>query len=549
MITCLLLWGGIAACAWLVGAAVLRAGEAGGFSGSRPESPVVILFGLCCLTVLAGFWSLFARIGTGAVAAGLLVVAACAVVALRTPRQVPILGAAGWLLLGLAVVIAAAQAAGPFSSYDTGLYHLQAIRWIQGYPAVPGLANLHDRLALGAPWFVAQALFDPELLGGRYSFSLNGLVFAGSVACFLGGLAGGREHLPFSRLLRLGCVPLAFWLLRRYLSSSGPEVMLALTSWVVLLLLAEKLESGSGARLDSTAFVITGLAVFAAVTKLSAAPLLLAPAWLIGRGLWTDRHRAVALTGFAFVVAAPFLIRNVILSGYLLIPVPWTRVPGLAWAVPRERMDSLLARIGNWARVANGPAVPALDLAAWLPAWIGRLTWVERVLLAVPPLLALGYAGWMLWRRRTPDWPPGFGLLAALTLAGTLFWLCTAPDPRFGWGFFPFLALLLAAVPVSRVMDRLPRMAVALVLAILLLDQGLRVISRQGAELADAWLWPVPPPAVETRPVAIGSISVAVPVQGEQCWDMPIPCAPVLDPALTLRGPGLRSGFLIRLLP
>ena len=29
--------------------------------------------------------------------------------------------------------------------YDTGLYHLQAVKWAAHYPAVPGLANLHYR--------------------------------------------------------------------------------------------------------------------------------------------------------------------------------------------------------------------------------------------------------------------------------------------------------------------------------------------------------------------------------------------------------------------
>jgi len=29
-------------------------------------------------------------------------------------------------------------------SYDTGLYHAQNIRWIETYPLVPGLGNLHD---------------------------------------------------------------------------------------------------------------------------------------------------------------------------------------------------------------------------------------------------------------------------------------------------------------------------------------------------------------------------------------------------------------------
>lgn len=549
------MWGLVAGFSWLAGTAVLRAGEACGLPGPPPAHPVRILFGICCLTVLGGFWSLVARLGAGAAGAagaaagGLLLLAAGAALVLRAPRQSPRPLqplAAEKLLLGLAVAIAVAQTASPLSSYDTGLYHIQAIRWIQQYPAVPGLANLHDRLAFSAPWFVAQALFDPVLLGGRCSFGLNGLVFAVSVAYFLGGLEGGFERLTLSRLLRLGCVPLAFWLLRRSLSSASPDAVLALLSWMALLLLAEKLESGGGARLDATAFVITGLAAFAAITKLSAAPLLLVPAWLIGHNLRTERRRAAALVGLSLAVMAPFVIRNVVLSGYLLFPVPWTRVSGLRWAVPRERAAAHLARIGDWARLPNGSTVPALDFAGWLPAWFDRLTRVEQVVLAALPLLVLIHAGLALRRRRVPAWPPGYGLLAGLTLAGTVFWLSTAPDPRFGWSFFPFLALLLAALLVRPVIRRLPRAAVALVLAALLLDQGRRMIAQHGAELAGAWLWPVPPPAVATRPVAIGGVSIYVPVRGEQCWDAPLPCAPALDPALAPSGSRIEEGFLIR---
>jgi hypothetical protein len=342
-------------------------------------------------------------------------------------------------------------------------------------------------------------------------------------------------------------VPLAFWLLRRSLSSASPDAPLALLSWIVLLLLAEKLESGSGARLDATALVITALAAFGAVTKLSAAPLLLAPAWLIGRNVRTDGRRAAAFVGLALTAVAPFLIRNVVLSGYVLFPVSWTQVPGLRWTVPRERVDAHLARIGDWARSPSGSPVPALDFAGWFPAWCDRLTRVEQGILAALALLVLGHVGHMglaLWRRRAPAWPPGSGLLAGLTLAGTVLWLSTAPDPRFGWGFFPFLTLLLAALPVHGVIRRLPRTAGVLLLALLLLDQGRRVIAQHGEELAGAWLWPAPPPAVATRSVPIGAgVSLRVPVHGEQCWDEPLPCAPALDSALTLRGSRLEQGF------
>jgi hypothetical protein len=543
----------IAGFAWLAGTAVLCAVEAGGLPGPLPAHPVRILFGICCLTVLGGFWSLAARISTGAVAGGLLVVAVSAAFVLRGTRPsrspAPALGAAGWLL-GLVVVIAAAQTASPLSSYDTGLYHIQAIRWIEQYPAVPGLANLHDRLAFSGPWFVAQALFDPVLFGGRCAFGLNGLIFVVAVAYCLGGLDGGFADLTLSRLLRLGCVPLAFWLLRRSLSSASPDAPLALLSWVVLLLLAEKLETDDGAGLDATAFVITGLAMFAAVTKLSAAPLLLAPAWLIRRKARIERRGAAMCAGLALTAALPFAIRNVILSGYLSFPVPWTGIPGLSWTVPREKVAAHLARIGDWARLPNGSAVPALDLAAWLPGWWGRLTPIERGLLAALPLLALVHAALALRRRHPSEWPPGSRLLAGLTLAGTVLWLITAPDPRFGWSFFPFLTLLLASLlltshPVRDAIRRLPRPAVVLVLAVLLLDQGRRVIAQHGTELADAWLWPSPPSAVETRSVRAGA-PIHVPVQGEQCWDAPLPCAPELDPRLALRGSGLEEGFVIQ---
>ena len=38
-------------------------------------------------------------------------------------------------------------ATGPLRAYDTGLYHLPMVEWIRQFPIVPGLGNLHGRLA------------------------------------------------------------------------------------------------------------------------------------------------------------------------------------------------------------------------------------------------------------------------------------------------------------------------------------------------------------------------------------------------------------------
>src|SRR5882762_1854634 len=59
------------------------------------------------------------------------------------------------LLLGLAfALLLALRSCGPFDYYDTGLYGAPSVRWIQTYPAVPGLANLHGRLGFNSSVFL-----------------------------------------------------------------------------------------------------------------------------------------------------------------------------------------------------------------------------------------------------------------------------------------------------------------------------------------------------------------------------------------------------------
>jgi hypothetical protein len=45
---------------------------------------------------------------------------------------------------------------------DAGLYNLSTIRWLQSYPTVPGLGDLHPRLAYNASYFLCMAALDVE---------------------------------------------------------------------------------------------------------------------------------------------------------------------------------------------------------------------------------------------------------------------------------------------------------------------------------------------------------------------------------------------------
>src|SRR5229473_7877972 len=69
---------------------------------------------------------------------------------LQTSRWLLLLGTAFTFFLAL-------RSCGPCEYYDTGLYGASAVRWIQTYPAVPGLANLHGRLGFNSSVFLCIA--------------------------------------------------------------------------------------------------------------------------------------------------------------------------------------------------------------------------------------------------------------------------------------------------------------------------------------------------------------------------------------------------------
>jgi len=61
-------------------------------------------------------------------------------------------------VIGLAfALLLALRSCGSFEHYDTGLYGAPAVRWIQTFPAVPGLANLHGRFGFNSSAFLCIA--------------------------------------------------------------------------------------------------------------------------------------------------------------------------------------------------------------------------------------------------------------------------------------------------------------------------------------------------------------------------------------------------------
>jgi hypothetical protein len=80
----------------------------------------------------------------------------------------------GFILVVLRVV--SLSIGGP-AEYDTLLYHAQIVRWVKEYPIVPGLGNLHSRLAYDNSFHMLASFLDVGVFQDKSFHGLNGFFF------------------------------------------------------------------------------------------------------------------------------------------------------------------------------------------------------------------------------------------------------------------------------------------------------------------------------------------------------------------------------------
>ncbi|EMY77862.1 hypothetical protein LEP1GSC060_2756 [Leptospira weilii serovar Ranarum str. ICFT] len=62
--------------------------------------------------------------------------------------------------------------------YDSGLYHIQSIKWIEEYAVVPGLANIHGRFGFNPNVFTIFALTSLRDIFNQEIFSVNFTIYS-----------------------------------------------------------------------------------------------------------------------------------------------------------------------------------------------------------------------------------------------------------------------------------------------------------------------------------------------------------------------------------
>lgn len=475
-----------------------------------------------------------------------------------------------WILamgLGVAICYLAVAALGRVSNYDTGLYHLGAVRYAAEYAAIPGIANLFFPLGYANAAFPLAGLLENGPWATEGFRLLNGLLIVLVVVDLVVRAASRRWSVGFFVLLGgvvallVPMIPLAdYWVT----SPSQDSAVFALT----VAASAAFADAVVGRRTwVAEASVAVALAVLLVLLRptmvtylMSVVALTAVMRWRRGANRSPGFGRAAALTTVLALVAGLAAVwRDYVLSGWLQYPLSLVAFD-VPWLAP-DPVNDRLATLGY--HRDPGDLWGATEGFAWIPSWFARLPqqWETVAILAlglaaVTALVGASRAGRVWWR----------GAVVATTpsLLSVLVWfVATPPSFRFAWG--PLFTCL--TVPLGWALWRLYRAGAlghARQLAMVsLVTLGLVTVSlASGAtrlmpdNISDSREWVlgirVPyavtplPTAKLTSGVLPGGVTLQMPLDGEQCWGAFPVCTPRYSSSLRSRSDDVADGFVSR---
>lgn len=470
----LIQWCYFAVTAFLTGFAVLTPfSRENGFRIRHVTS--YLMAGLLVLNVYAQYFSLFAGVGLWANVPVMLFDGAAAIVLRRKiilflKNKNRETGRGRRLLYGFLVLLFAYGSSRGYMHYDTGLYHAQSIRWIEEYGVVPGLANLHNRFGYNSAAFALCALYGG---GGLTKYPMHCVQGFFALICAVKCTAlcdlAGRKRVCLSDFISAGCV---FYLVAvfRELVAPASDYFAMLILFFVLMCWTELVERGEEEILPYA--LLSLYLVYAATVKLSAAVLLvlvLRPAVLLIR---QKKWKQIAgYIGLGVLIAFPYLVRNVLISGWLFYPFTFFDIFPVDWKISKGYADSDAAEIQVYAKEIFDVYQKNKPFAQWFPNWLSAQTALDKVLVvsgwaALPAGLVLMAAVMrqaLKGGRKAAEADMGGGeragrckkaavmaglyswdfvLLEGAAVLGFLFWQFGAPLVRYGYFYVLFLPLI-----------------------------------------------------------------------------------------------------------
>ena len=436
------------------------------------------------------------------------------------------------------------QALAPPGNPDTHLYFMQTVRWFGTHPVVPGLGNLHHRLAFNQSYHLYVALLDVGPFFHRGHHLANGLLLLSTLGPALAAFLRLARPAPRATdvVWALLLAPLLDQGQSYNLSSPAADMAVFVLGVALVMPVLAELLGDSGDSSGRQVLGTTLLAAGALTVKLSMVTVA-APFWVARVLVWWRRGRPSARDvrrlvlggiGLAVLCLGPWVARGLVMNGYPAFPSTLGNLH-LSWRVPEEVGQQETRFIKAYARRPGIPTEEVLSNADWIASWFAK-AWLDNREFLIPVVLALlclgGCALAGLRGRRVPLTP------LVPTLAALVLWWVLAPAVRFAGPLFWLLAAQ-SYLALSTALDWPAssswRQGTVLLFTVLALGAYVPLPSLEGHHGFP------PPPPQRSQPLRLPSGDVIQRDTG-LCWEPP--CALNPSPRLRLRRPGdLSAGF------
>ena len=423
-------------------------------SAGKNANVLRLLVGFMLTNVYAEIWSIFAPVNMWAVYILVFITLVIAYMCKQDMAETVNISKAPKpaVIASVAVIILMAYGSSRgYMHYDTTLYHASAIRWIEEYGVVPGLANLQSRYGYNSAEFAHNALYSFKWYTGRSLHCTTGfLAMVSAHLLYDKELFTGRRTIQSVDFVRIGLLYYLGVLFAQMVSPASDYVANLLIFDILILMLGRVKDR----TLPADHYVLISLlAIYGITVKVSLAPMvLICLIPFVYYIIKKDVRSILFCIVSGLVIAMPYFIRGYILSGWILYPSTLIKLGNPDWQVPIGEAQYDAKEISMWGRgITDATKWSEVTLTNWIPSWFAALDTVEKVLITAVIILAVVLVaieirlGLSKNRRGLQRYNILLELpIAWIMLLGVVTWFVGAPLVRYGLGFvlsFPLLVV------------------------------------------------------------------------------------------------------------
>lgn len=433
-------------------------------------------------------------------------------------------------------------------TYDTGLYHSQAVQWIEEYGVVPGLGNLHHRFAYNSAIMCLHALFSMKFLFGQQLHCVNGFM----LILFTSYAVTSMKFVKNKRIYISDFLRVAFFVyynMDTSFSSLGSDLIsLCLVIYIVI-----KYVEGIEDNISNIEYYcyLSILALIAVSFKLSVALIVLIviyPAYMLIKD--KNWKLIIKLLSLGVILTLPFLIRNIIISGYIVYPFPKLDLFSFDWKMNKYVCLWDAKEVRSWGQgVCDANLSPTFR--EWFEIWINRQSNANKCLFFASIIISvllvvISIANYIKEKDlRKP-------VLSVTVLGMLIYWFTGAPLMRYGIVFTIIPVLIFVGLLFSMLQSRLKKITIISTLFIICI-MGIRIFPFVSHVInfrisSDIVYYQVGHEPFEFTKAELEGVDIYIPENGDRIGDCAFPSTPYINnlELIELRGNDLTDGFRIK---